>query len=258
MAGIVMGLFGGGIGLVLVPVLLWLLRFEGVPSDVLMHLAIGTAVAAIVAIGAVASYRHHKAGAVNWRLAFLILRGLFFGVVLGAITARHVSSQGLMFAFGLIVFFLAFYVWFSSKSGASKKDGPRVSAWCLTGSGVFIGFMGSVLGANPFCVPILKRLGYDIREAIATTVIVGSAMAVGIVVMFIVTGWGVPGLPSYSTGFVDWALFLPLALGGSLFTPVGVYLAHRIPKSLLQVSYGVLLLIIGVKMILASGLISLF
>lgn len=252
-AGLIMGMFGGGVGLVLVPLLIWVLRLEGVSNQLLMHVAIGTTLAAIVVIGLVASYKQHQKGSIHWPTIRIMVIGLLIGVAIGSVIAGHLPSKILMVIFGCFVILLAFYIWLSTKQGKDKKVQPAILRPSLVAGSAIIGFIGSVLGANPLCVPLLKKLGYDIHEAVGTTTVIGTIMAVAIVIMFITVGWGAEGLPAYSTGFVDWPLFVPVAIASSLFAPLGVRLANFLPKRLLQVLYGCLLLVIGIKMILMGS-----
>lgn len=251
LAGVILGLLGGGIGLVLIPIMLWLLQSQGINNALIMHIAIGTTVASIVVVGTVASYEHHKNNSIDWRIGKDMVGGLTVGLVIGSIVASYLPTHLLMVLFSLFVLLLAFYVFFSKNTHQTLASETKHLLLKLNVGACLIGFIGSVLGANPITVPFLKRLGVDIVTAIGTTVVIGTIMAVGIVFMFVITGWGEKGLPPYSTGYVDWAMFMPFAIASSLFAPLGVKLAHYLPKQVLRRMYGSLLLIIGIKMLLS-------
>nr|MCU0936408.1 TSUP family transporter [Gammaproteobacteria bacterium] len=59
-AGVLAGLLGVGGGLVIVPALAWVFHEAGFPSAAVMHLAVGTSLATIVAT-ALSSVRAHHA-----------------------------------------------------------------------------------------------------------------------------------------------------------------------------------------------------
>ena len=68
-AGTLAGLFGVGGGLVIVPVLVFIFKGQGIGEAVIIHLAVGTSLATIV-FTAISSVRaHHKRGAVRWDVA---------------------------------------------------------------------------------------------------------------------------------------------------------------------------------------------
>lgn len=248
-AGIVAGMLGGGVGLVLVPALLWIFEAQKLPNSILMHMVIGTNVAVIAVTGLVAAYNHHGRQSLIWPIFNRMVVGVLVGTVLGGLLASHLSSTLLILLFGGIVLLLAFYVWFSSDQ---VKDTVHGNALLYNFFGALFGFIASLIGANPFCVPFLKKMGLDIRRAVGTTIAVGTAMAIGITLTYIYTGWHVAGLPRYSLGYVNGLVFLPLAVAASLFSPLGAKLAHYISKSLLKKLYSLLLLIIGIKMMVAG------
>ncbi len=249
-AGIISGLFGGGIGLILIPAVIWVLHDLHVRTIHSMQIAIATSVAAIVIMGFMSAYKHHKRQAVNWDIVRKMTVSMFLGIVAGALLAGKLPSQILILLFGVIVFFLAIYLYFGKDELQQHVDASTVLLRIAAG---FIGFMGSFLGINAFAVPFFKKLGMDLRIAVGTTAVLGALLAVGIMIMYIITGFGLSDLPKYSTGFVDWTLFLPLAIGGTVFSPIGVMLAHRIPRQKLKLLYSLLLIIISIKMLFTAA-----
>ena len=86
--GFFAGLLGIGGGTILVSSLALMFTAQAIPSAYVMHMAIGTSLAAIVA-GSWASFRtHHRHGAVDWR----VVRTMVPGVLLGALGACTVIT----------------------------------------------------------------------------------------------------------------------------------------------------------------------
>ena len=65
-SGFVAGLLGIGGGLIIVPVLLYLLA-PSIDQSILMHTSIGTALTAIVFTSISSLYAHHRHSAILWR-----------------------------------------------------------------------------------------------------------------------------------------------------------------------------------------------
>ena len=65
-AGFLAGLFGIGGGMVIVPMMVYLLPIVGVPDSLLMSTALGTSFATIVITAFSSAQRHHKLGNVVW------------------------------------------------------------------------------------------------------------------------------------------------------------------------------------------------
>ncbi|MHC9036479.1 sulfite exporter TauE/SafE family protein, partial [Cobetia marina] len=106
-AGLIAGLFGIGGGLVIVPVLAAAFALQGVATDVLMHLAIGTSLATIVVTSLSSARAHHERGAVRLDWLKRLLPGLVMGTALGVVLAGGLSSEMLKLLFGGFVLLVA-------------------------------------------------------------------------------------------------------------------------------------------------------
>jgi hypothetical protein len=69
--GFVAALLGVGGGFIVVPVMYWVMSGAGVPEDIALRTAFGTSLLVIVPTVASSTYRHHKNGAVVWRVVHL-------------------------------------------------------------------------------------------------------------------------------------------------------------------------------------------
>ena len=93
-AGFLAGMFGVGGGLVLVPVLLFLFDSQHFPAEHVMHLALGTSMAAILFTSLASLREHHRHGAVNWRVVRNITPGILLGTGIGALLAASIPTRG--------------------------------------------------------------------------------------------------------------------------------------------------------------------
>jgi uncharacterized protein len=100
-AGILSGLIGIGGGTIIVPALIFLFGFS-------QHLAQGTTLALLVPpIGILAAWTYYKQGYVDLHIAALICIGFFFGGLLGAKLATHLSNVILEKIFGVALLLIA-------------------------------------------------------------------------------------------------------------------------------------------------------
>lgn len=103
-AGILSGVFGIGGGVVIVPALIYLAKFN-------QHQATGTSLAILlppVGIAAVAEYYRH--GNVSLRAAFIVAIALLIGGGIGAVIANRMSGPYLRLSFGIFVLSLGLYL----------------------------------------------------------------------------------------------------------------------------------------------------
>ena len=100
-------------------------------------------------------------------------------------------------------------------------------------------------------VPLLNAAGVEMRKAVATSSACGLPIALAGTMSFIVTGWGVAGLPVGSTGYVYWPVMLCIVLTSSLLAPLGAALAHRLPGARLRRVFALFLLLVGGRLLLS-------
>lgn len=96
LAGTCGGLFGVGGGIVIVPLLI--LAFKTDPK-----VAIGTSLATIIPTAIMASWRHHKLGHVDWRIAAGMAIGSVAGALIGASLTAHVPAETLKKGFAVFL-----------------------------------------------------------------------------------------------------------------------------------------------------------
>ena len=101
--GILGGLFGVGGGIILIPLLALLFRFE-------QHKAQGTSLVALVPpTGLLAFVNYARAGAVDWTAGLLLMPGMFLGGIAGSHLAQRISPLWMRRVFAAFLFVLG--VW---------------------------------------------------------------------------------------------------------------------------------------------------
>lgn len=98
--GVLGGMFGVGGGILLVPLLVLLFRFD-------QHTAQGTSLVALVPpTGLLALVNYWNAGQVDIRVGLLLMPGVFLGGILGSKLAQRLSPQGMRRVFATLLFVL--------------------------------------------------------------------------------------------------------------------------------------------------------
>jgi uncharacterized membrane protein YfcA len=86
---------------------------------------------------------------------------------------------------------------------------------------------------------------------VATSSGVGVLISIPGTLGFIWAGWGKEALPDFSFGFVN-LLAVALIIPITIYTaPLGVKIAHSLPKSVLSRAFGVFLIIVAIRFIYA-------
>lgn len=249
--GLLAGLLGIGGGLIIVPVLVVLLPFfDVIPAEHAMVVAIATSLASII-ITSVSSVRaHHKRNNVSWNIALPVMLGAGLGALLVGYLAHNLSGNTLQLIFGVAVGILALRMLISrSTTGKAALPGliPLGSLAALLGS--FAALLG--IGGGALIVPMLNYFSVDMRRAIGCAAASGIAIAVFGTVGYVTAGWQHYQL---SAGFIGY-IYLPALLGvisTSVFTTsIGASLTQKLPVMTIKRVFGIFLLVVSARMILA-------
>ena len=122
--GTLAGLLGVGGGLIIVPVLAAIFSAQGVSTNIIMQLALGTSLASIIFTSLSSVYSHHKHGAVIWPAALKLSPTILIGAWCGALLASHLSSGFLKSVFAIFELMIAAYMLWGSQVSLlrAKKD----------------------------------------------------------------------------------------------------------------------------------------
>ncbi len=229
-------LAGGGAGLIQLPALIFL----GLPFG----LALATHKVASVALGLGATVRHLKSSQLERRFALFILATGLPGVVLGASIILQIPDRLAQVALGVLTMGLGIYSFFSADLGQTMQIKNRHKKGLLVGGAMLfvIGVLnGSLTSGTGLFVTLwlIRWFGLDYKTAVAYTLI--------LVGMF----WNGTGAVALGyLGEIYW-LWIPVLLVGSFIGGYfGAHVAIVKGNKLIKVTYEVVTLLIGIKLIL--------
>src|SRR5258706_16008522 len=107
LVGFAAGLLGIGGGVVMVPLLVLVFRAHEMPPEHVLHLALGTAMAAMVFTSLSSMRAHHAHGAVDWKIARALSPGMLVGSFGAALVAGLIPTRPLAVIFTAFVFYAA-------------------------------------------------------------------------------------------------------------------------------------------------------
>lgn len=248
-AGFFAGLFGIGGGLLIVPVLVYLLPMVGVPESLLMSTALGTSFATIVITGFSSAQRHHKLGNVVWsavkNLAPSIMVSVFIcGFFIGKLD-RDISSK----LFACLVVYLAVKMVLSIKPKTNKTVKPLTTQSSIIG-GILIGMASSAagIGGGGFIVPFLNSRGIDMKKAIGSSAFCGMLLGTSGMFSFMLSGWGNVAMPEYSLGYIYFPAVLCITATSFFTSKLGATATSKLPVPTLKKGFALLLITIAVDM----------
>lgn len=251
-AGLLAGLFGLGGGIIIVPALIYTFSTQGMTSEYLTHLAVGTSLMTIMVTSISSVRTHHQKGAVLWPLAFSILPGIVLGSWLGSKTATGLEGYQLQMAFGGFAIVVALSMLLPTP--AERAQLPGVPGRVVAGG--VIGWASALfgIGGGSLTVPFLSFCGIPMQRAVATSASLGLPIAVVGALTYMWQGLHSGAeLPAWSTGYVYWPAFAGMVICSAPFAKVGARLAHRLPAAKLKSLFAVFLMLVGAEL-LVSGM----
>lgn len=244
--GLISGLLGVGGGTVVVPTVVFFLATIGVEPGMIMKVALGTSFAVVGITSLSSVIAHQRRGSVIWPVVGLVGIGAMIGVSIGSRVVSMMSDLVLQIFFCV---FLAYTIINMIRS-AAKKEAETVASfpkplYVLVGSA--IGFVSSFvgIGGGVMIVPVLSKIGYKIKNAIASSSAVGMFMATAGALSALYFGYGAEGVPEGSVGFIYMPAMIGLSLTSIVFAPMGAKLVYVLPvKRIRQIFAGFLTLIL--------------
>lgn len=250
LAGFLAGLLGIGGGLVLVPGLFFVFNLLGFENDSIMHLAVGTSLATIVATGMSSARAHWKKGSVRFDLVKKIGIGMVIGVGIGTLIAAAVSGVWLQAFFAFTLVILAALMRVNPEKINLFKDVPPQPWSAMVGAviGVVSTLMG--IGGAALNVPYMTLSNVSIHKAVGSASAMGLLIAIPGAIGFFIIGLGPhEGFPPFSFGYINFlalAVIVPVTV---MFAPIGVHVAHRFSTKMLRRVFSIFMIIIAIRMI---------
>lgn len=248
-SGFFSGLFGIGGGTVRMPIFIYLFPWLGVAHPVMMHVATATSMALIIPSAISSTRKHYKLGDLDVGFFKTWALGLVIGVAVGLILLPYGSTELLQALFSIYIVVVGFYIAFNHGRFYLGKEPPKGAK--TVGVSSVVGFVAAMTGTagGTLTTPILSAFNMKLERAMAiaaaTGLITGTVGAVG----SIISGWDARDLPHFSLGYVDMVIFLAMVPTVMIAAPIGVSASHKMNERTLQLTYAILLIVIGIDLL---------
>ena len=248
-AGILAGLLGVGGGIVIVPVLFFVLQGLGIGAATAMLVATATSLLVIVPTSISSMRAHHKRGNVDWVLIKRWWPFMVAGVIAGSALALKVKGEVTSVVFGVVALLVAANMLFRAKAAPIAQQLPGI-----TGQGLMAGTTGffSVMmgvGGGTIGVPLLTSCNYPPHRAVGTASFFGLLISIpGATAMLLAD---TPAdAPQGMIGMVNLPGFLLIVPLTVLLAPVGAWIGSKLDPVMLKRVFAIFLCISGGRMLM--------
>lgn len=247
-AGFLAGLFGVGGGIVIVPVLSYVLPLLGVEETIRQKLAVATSLATMIPTSWISARRHHAKGAMDLPLVKSLAPSMLIGTLAGAALVVLLRGEALSLVFAAVALLVAANLGLTKVDFRLRDSVPEGIGRQAIGGGLGLVSALMGIGGGTVGVPVLTMLGLPMIRAVATASAFGLVIAIPATAVVIAAG-GHPAMPPLSVGYVSLigvALIAPFSM---LATPTGVRVAHGIPQLWLKRAFAIFLAITALRML---------
>lgn len=247
-AGLLAGLLGIGGGVVLVPGLVMVFHWLGMPDEMIMHLAVGTSLAIIVPTGLSSALSHWRKGAIDWTAFKNIAPALFVGPACGVALAHILSGEQLGLIFAIVIIGLAILMQKDPKkwavSTSLKQPYASVAGFSFGALSSLVGIGGATLN-----VPYMSLAGVPIHRAIGTASALGILIALPGMAGFAYIGMADQVKIEGALGYIYGPAWLAVVVFSTLCAPLGARLSHAMPVEHMRKIFSIFMIIVAAKMI---------
>jgi uncharacterized protein len=243
-AGFLSGLLGIGGGIIVVPLLSWLLLYTPLDRAIIMHVTISTSLAIMMFTTQAGLRTHHRQGHVDPQLLKRLLPGVVVGAVTGAILAKYLSTHVLEILFAIFLILMGTRMLFLIAPKPHHKLpgrlGLSVVSWVV---GAKSGLLG--LGGGAITIPFLTRCNVSLRDAVGMSSALSFTIACIGTLTAIVTGYHDPHIPPYSTGYIHWPAVLLVSIPSMIAARFGAHCSYRVQGHKLQRVFAIILFLMA-------------
>lgn len=246
--GFMAGLLGVGGGGIMVPIFAMLFAMQGFGNDEIMHLALGTSMATIIFTSFSSMRAHHKKENIEVSMAVKIAFGVIVGTFAATFVASYLKGVYLALFFSAFMSFVAYKMF--KKTHYYHNDKPHGMLGNVL-SGTFIGGISALvsIGGGSLSVPYLMHQNFSIKRAIGTSAAIGFPIAVSGTLGYLVNGWSHTDWSRFLVGYVYVPAVVLVALSSAFTAHLGVKYATKLPTDTLKKIFGILSVILSLKML---------
>ncbi|MFC6276401.1 sulfite exporter TauE/SafE family protein [Psittacicella hinzii] len=249
-SGLSSGLLGLGGGLVIVPVLNYLLpSIFHINPEYLLPICITTSFGVIIFNTATASYKQYKLKNIHFKTALIIVPPMIiFSAIVGHFVTQ-INPGYLKILFGLVVLYSAIHM---QGKKALVEETQNYSLGSVKGvlAGAAIGSIAATAGISggSFLGPLFNSCKFPIKKALGTSSFCGFWLALSSFISYVISGAHIDTGVPYTFGYFSLIAFSAILIPSVIFASYGVKLQSVLPAPKVKRIFAYFLVLIALDM----------
>lgn len=248
LVGTMAGLLGIAGGIIIIPVLALTFTHANIANGIEMHVAAGTALAAVSVTTIFSTISHHRRHNILWPLFWTLIPGIVTGTIMGALLAAAFPNKWLATLFADFLLATAIYMLiFPYPRPHWRLPSTLILVLFSIGIGIISGLFG--LGGGIIIAPLLITFNVSATHAAGTAAACGIPITIMGSIIYIFTGWLDGHCLSLATcGYINWPAAFAIAIGGIIFIPFGAFLSRHLPVDIIKKLFIILMMLAAIRM----------
>jgi uncharacterized membrane protein YfcA len=248
--GFLAGLAGVGGGGMTVPIFTMLFTMQGIATEEVVHLALGTSMAGMVFTTFGSMRAHYKKNNVETGIAVKMTFGVIVGTFLSTFTASYVTGVYLALFFSVFMMYVAYKMFQKQEYYHNPKPHGSITN-IISGTAIgSISALVSISGAG-LTVPYLMHQNIEVKRAIGTSAAIGFPVALSGTLGYLINGQVNTDWNNLIIGYVYLPAVALFAISSYFATSFGVQYATILPADKLKKIIGILSIALSIKMFLS-------
>lgn len=248
LAGLLAGLFGIGGSIIMIPILTVALPYAGIPTPLMVHMAIGTSLAAIIITTLISVFSHQRKHNIEWLLFKKAALPIALGAALSAWISPFLQDQWLSYIFSALLILAALRIGFQSPPLEKIKNPPPF--WLFRIIIFFLALIGGLagLGGGVLFLPYLNYCGIPMLKSIGTTAAFTLLAASVSTLCYSTTMRPLP--LHWTLGYIYLPALLGILLTSIISAPLATHWAYYLPIKKIKLAFAILLILVALSMTL--------
>lgn len=251
-------MLGIGGGLIVVPGLTFIFHYIDISPEYYTQIAMGSSLCIMIFTGTSALIANARLSRIHTKIYWQMLKIILPLCILGAIIARFIDGEFLIFIFALILLVMILKL-IKNKKETKNPFNYQIPANKLpieisiknrikygSAIGILSGMLG--IGGSIISIPFLISNNMPIRYAAGTSSALSLPIAIIGSISYLLLGLDIDEHTQYTTGFLYWPAILVIGIVSMLAAPLGAKLATATSPKITRYIFILLLLFICIKM----------